>query len=100
MTSLAPGTQWSQKARLSLPAAWAPRTKGTLKAAAAPAVVPRTRRRVIVGETMCCFLSLDFGGLAAFGGMTCRAPPAATAAGDRAQFTGPGESQTIPGHGS
>src|SRR5262249_51183333 len=31
--SLAPGTQWSQNPMLSLPAAWAPRTKGAPRAA-------------------------------------------------------------------
>src|SRR5215471_10156356 len=50
MTSLAPGTQWSQKATRSWPAACAPCTKGlaATAVAAAAAAVPSTRRRVIV----------------------------------------------------
>src|SRR5438067_7380392 len=57
MTSLAPGTQWSQKATLSLPAAWAPRTKGAAaNAVVAIAAVPSTRRRVIVFSAILPFL--------------------------------------------
>src|SRR4051794_33514445 len=37
ITSLAPGTQWSQNPTLTLPAAWAPRTNGVANIAAAPA---------------------------------------------------------------
>src|SRR5205823_2221505 len=57
MTSLAPGTQWSQKATLSLPAAWAPRTKGAAaNAVVAIAAAPSTRRRVIVFSAILAFL--------------------------------------------
>src|SRR3954454_3671374 len=57
MTSLAPGTQWSQKATLSLPAACAPRTKGArANAVVAIAAVPSTRRRVIVFSAILPFL--------------------------------------------
>src|SRR5258708_22385531 len=57
MTSFAPGTQWSQNARLSLPAAWAPRTKGAAaRAVVAIAAVPSTRRRVIVFSAILPFL--------------------------------------------
>src|SRR5260370_10885229 len=45
--SLAPGTQWSQKPTLSLPAAYAPCTKGAASAVAlAAAAVVSTVRRV------------------------------------------------------
>ena len=57
MASLAPGTQWSQKATLSLPAACAPRTKGAAaNAVVAIAAVPSTRRRVIVFSAILPFL--------------------------------------------
>src|ERR1700681_3505952 len=58
ITSLAPGTQWSQKATPSWPAAWAPRTKGVAaRAVAAIAAVPSTRRRVIVFSAILPFLT-------------------------------------------
>src|SRR5215831_5297181 len=50
---LAPGTQWSQKPTVSLPAACAPRTKGAAtKAVDAAAVPTANRRRVIFDEAM------------------------------------------------
>src|SRR5204862_299061 len=53
MASLAPGTQWSQNATASRPAACAPCTKGAVaKTVAAPAAVPSTRRRVIVNRAL------------------------------------------------
>ena len=44
-TLLAPGTQWSQKPMVSLPAAYAPRTDGSQLGAAEVAVVAKKRRR-------------------------------------------------------
>src|SRR5947207_8856541 len=69
MASLAPGTQWSQKATLSLPAACVPRTKGAAaNAVVAIAAVPSTRRRVIVFSAILPFL--EAGTLLGGGGPT------------------------------
>jgi hypothetical protein len=46
ITSLSSGTQWSQTPKESLPAAWAPRTKGAASAVVASAAVLSTVRRV------------------------------------------------------
>src|SRR5438477_4231577 len=54
------GTQWSQKPTESLPAAWAPRTKGAAIMAVDKAAVLATKpRRLTLREAICCLLCGD-----------------------------------------